>query len=196
MFGPSRRSQSRSNVHGSMRTRAFEQDDAHVFCREPDVENDVACFIALLTRSTETSVFPPTRWRWPQPAARGGDDATWEWSEAKLGDAGAAMRPRASINPGECAFYGPKLEFAWRVNGGAGDGHRRRMRNEGRPGKPARARRFTGRPSAHRAVSRLQARGPAGRPCGRSMRRSGLRGVLPQVSVSSICAMSTMPNLS
>ncbi len=93
-----------------------------------------------------------------RPAARAGDDATWEWSEAKLGDAGAAMRPRASINPGEGAFYGPKLEFAWRVNGGAGDGHRRRMRNEGRPGKPARARRLTGRRSAHRAASRLQAR--------------------------------------
>ncbi|TCU59302.1 hypothetical protein EDE08_12819 [Bradyrhizobium sp. R2.2-H] len=99
-----------------MRTRAFEQDDAHAFCRGPNVENDVACFIVLLGEvyrdlgflSYEVAL--ATR-----RAARAGDDAIWNWSEAKLGDAGAAMRPCASINPGKGAFDGPKLEFAWRV---------------------------------------------------------------------------------
>lgn len=69
-FGACHRNESSGSLHGSMRTRAFEQDDAYVFCREPDVENDVACFIALLTRSTETSVFPPTRRRWSRGRRR------------------------------------------------------------------------------------------------------------------------------
>jgi threonyl-tRNA synthetase len=115
-FGACHRNESSGSPHGSMRTRAFEQVDAHVFCREPNVENDVACFITLLGEVYRDLGFPSYEVATAtRPAARAGDDATWDWSEAKLGDAGAVMRPRASINPGEGAFYGPKLEFAWRV---------------------------------------------------------------------------------
>jgi threonyl-tRNA synthetase len=49
-----------------------------------------------------------------RPAARAGDDATWDWSEARLGDAARRCGLAPQINPGEGAFYGPKLEFALR----------------------------------------------------------------------------------
>ncbi|WLA50243.1 MULTISPECIES: aminoacyl--tRNA ligase-related protein [Bradyrhizobium] len=98
-----------------MRTRAFEQDDAHVFCREPDVENDVACFIALLGEVYRDLGFPQLR---------GGAGHAAGGARRRRRDLGlvrgearrcrAAMRPRVSINPGEGAFYGPKLEFALR----------------------------------------------------------------------------------
>jgi threonyl-tRNA synthetase len=114
-FGACHRNEPSGSLHGIMRTRAFEQDDAHVFCREQDVEGEVACFIALLGEAYRDLGFPnyevalATR-----PAARAGDDATWDWSEAKLGDAARQCGLAPLINPGEGAFYGPKLEFALR----------------------------------------------------------------------------------
>jgi hypothetical protein len=86
-----------------------------VFCREQDVEAEVACFITLLDEVYRDLGFPnyevalATR-----PAVRAGDDATWDWSEAKLGDAVRQCGLAPQINPGEGAFYGPKLEFALR----------------------------------------------------------------------------------
>jgi threonyl-tRNA synthetase len=98
-----------------MRTRAFEQDDAHVFCREQDVEGEVACFIALLDEVYRELGFPDYEVALAtRPPVRAGDDATWDWSEAKLGDAARACGLAPQINPGEGAFYGPKLEFALR----------------------------------------------------------------------------------
>src|SRR5262249_26369058 len=103
------------SLHGIMRTRAFEQDDAHVFCREEDVEGEVACFIALLGEAYRDLGFPDYEVALAtRPAARAGDDATWDWSETKLGDAARRCGLAPQINPGEGAFYGPKLEFALR----------------------------------------------------------------------------------
>src|SRR3977135_3476572 len=66
-------------------------------------------------RPTATPVFPAYEVaRATRPAARAGDDATWDWSEAKLGDAARRCGLAPQINPGEGAFYGPKLEFALR----------------------------------------------------------------------------------
>ncbi len=66
-------------------------------------------------RSIAILAFPTTKWRWStRPAVRAGDDATWDWSEAKLGDAARQCGLAPHINPGEGAFYGPKLEFALR----------------------------------------------------------------------------------
>jgi threonyl-tRNA synthetase len=98
-----------------MRTRAFEQDDAHVFCREQDVEREVARFITLLGEVYRELGFPDYEVALAtRPAVRAGDDATWDWSEAKLGDAARQCGLVPQINPGEGAFYGPKLEFALR----------------------------------------------------------------------------------
>jgi threonyl-tRNA synthetase len=98
-----------------MRTRAFEQDDAHVFCREQDVESEVAGFIALLDEVYRDLGFPDYEVALAtRPVARAGDEATWDWSEAALGDAARRCGLAPQINPGEGAFYGPKLEFAVR----------------------------------------------------------------------------------
>jgi threonyl-tRNA synthetase len=100
---------------GLLRTRAFEQDDAHVLCHTADVQNEVARFIALLSRVYADLGFPDhavalsTR-----PAVRAGTDAVWDWAEARLGDAARQCGIAYSVLPGEGAFYGPKLEFALR----------------------------------------------------------------------------------
>ena len=98
-----------------MRTRAFEQDDAHVFCREEHVQDEVARFIGLLSAVYAELGFPEhdvalsTR-----PAMRAGSDALWDWAEAKLGEAARQCGIAYEVQPGEGAFYGPKLEFALR----------------------------------------------------------------------------------
>ena len=114
-FGACHRDESSGALLGLLRTRAFEQDDAHVFCREADVQNEVARFIALLSRVYVDLGFPDhdvalsTR-----PAARAGSDESWDWAEARLGDAARQCGIAYSVLPGEGAFYGPKLEFALR----------------------------------------------------------------------------------
>jgi threonyl-tRNA synthetase len=114
-FGACHRNEPSGSLHGIMRTRAFEQDDAHVFCREEDVESKVAGFIALLGEVYRELGFPDTEVALAtRPELRAGDDATWDWSEAKLGDAARRCGLVPQINPGEGAFYGPKLEFALR----------------------------------------------------------------------------------
>ena len=114
-FGVCHRDEPSGSLHGLMRTRAFEQDDAHVFCREEDVEGEVACFIALLGEAYRDLGFPDYEVALAtRPAVRAGDDATWDWSEAKLGDAARRCGLAPQINPGEGAFYGPKLEFVLR----------------------------------------------------------------------------------
>src|SRR3989442_292756 len=91
------------------------EDYAHVFCCEQDVEGEVACFIALLGEAYRDLGFPDYQVALAtRPAARAGDDASWDWSEAKLGDAARQCGLVPQINPGEGAFYGPKLEFALR----------------------------------------------------------------------------------
>ena len=114
-FGACHRNEPSGALHGLLRTRAFEQDDAHVFCREEDVQNEVARFIALLSRVYADLGFPDhavalsTR-----PAVRAGSDEDWDWAEARLGDAARQCGVAFSVLPGEGAFYGPKLEFALR----------------------------------------------------------------------------------
>jgi len=114
-FGACHRNEPSGSLHGIMRTRAFEQDDAHVFCREADVEDEVTRFIALLGEAyrdlgfADYEVALATR-----PLLRAGDDATWDWAEAALGDAARRCGLAPRINAGEGAFYGPKLEFSLR----------------------------------------------------------------------------------
>ena len=114
-FGACHRDEPSGALHGLMRTRAFEQDDAHVFCRESDVQREVARFIELLSEVYADLGFPEfdvalsTR-----PAVRAGSDDLWDWAEETLGDAATRCGVSLSVKPGEGAFYGPKLEFALR----------------------------------------------------------------------------------
>jgi threonyl-tRNA synthetase len=114
-FGACHRDEPSGALHGLMRTRAFEQDDAHVFCREEDVQREVARFIELLSEVYADLGFPEfaialsTR-----PVVRAGSDDLWDWAEKTLGDAATGSGVSFSVQPGEGAFYGPKLEFALR----------------------------------------------------------------------------------
>jgi threonyl-tRNA synthetase len=86
-----------------------------VFCREQDVENEVARFIVLLGEVYRELGFPDYEVALAtRPAVRAGDDATWDRLEAKLDNAARQCGLSPHINPGEGAFYGPKLEFALR----------------------------------------------------------------------------------
>jgi len=112
-FGSCHRNEPSGALHGLVRTRGFEQDDAHVFCREEDVDNEVARFATLLSAVYRELGFPhydvtlSTR-----PAVRAGADELWDWAEQKLGEAARRCGISYSVRPGEGAFYGPKLEFA------------------------------------------------------------------------------------
>lgn len=114
-FGACHRNESSGSMHGLMRTRAFEQDDAHVFCREEDVVAEIGRFIGLLDEVyrelgfADYQVALSTR-----PAERAGSDAQWDWAEARLEEAARARGMDFVVQPGEGAFYGPKLEFVLR----------------------------------------------------------------------------------
>jgi len=112
-FGSCHRNEPSGALHGLMRVRAFTQDDAHIFCTEEQVQAESAAFIHLLYEIyrdfgfTDVLVKLSTR-----PEKRIGDDAQWDRSErtlaAALDEAGIAW----TENPGEGAFYGPKIEFS------------------------------------------------------------------------------------
>lgn len=114
-FGICHRDEPSGSLHGLMRTRGFEQDDAHVFCREQDVPSEVARFVGLLSEVYAEFGFPePEVSLSTRPAARAGSDELWDWSEATLAAAARQCGLSYTIQPGEGAFYGPKLEFALR----------------------------------------------------------------------------------
>lgn len=112
-FGACHRDEPSGSLHGLLRSKAFEQDDAHVLCREADVGSEVARFVALLGEVYAELGFP--EWQVAlstRPERRAGSDELWDWAEATLGEAAAACGVTYSIQPGEGAFYGPKLEFS------------------------------------------------------------------------------------
>lgn len=114
-FGACHRNEPSGSMHGLMRTRAFEQDDAHVICRKEDVQREVARFIGLLDRVYYELGFAgyevalSTR-----PAVRAGSDELWDLAEAQLAAAAAERGIECRLQPAEGAFYGPKLEFVLR----------------------------------------------------------------------------------
>jgi len=114
-FGACHRDEPSGSMHGLMRTRAFEQDDAHVFCSEDQVAGEVARFVRLLKSVYADLGFPePAVALSLRPAVRAGDDALWDRAEGMLAEAAAACGLEPEILPGEGAFYGPKLEFSLR----------------------------------------------------------------------------------
>ncbi len=112
-FGSCHRNELSGVLHGIMRVRGFTQDDAHIFCTEAQVQAEVSEFIDLLHRVyadfgfTEVLVKLSTR-----PAKRVGSDEVWDKAEAALEMALNSKGLAFDLQPGEGAFYGPKIEFS------------------------------------------------------------------------------------
>jgi threonyl-tRNA synthetase len=114
-FGACHRYEPSGALHGIMRVRAFTQDDAHIFCTEAQIPAETVRFVELL-RSVYTDFgFPGFRIKFAdRPDVRAGEDAMWDRAEASLREACALAGVEYELNPGEGAFYGPKLEFVLR----------------------------------------------------------------------------------
>jgi len=111
-FGSCHRNEPSGALHGIMRVRAFTQDDAHIFCTEDQINDESVAFCNLLQEIYKDFGFTDIRVKFSdRPETRAGDDATWDKAEKALSDATAAAGLETTLNPGEGAFYGPKLEF-------------------------------------------------------------------------------------
>ncbi len=114
-FGSCHRNEPSGALHGIMRVRAFTQDDAHIFCTEDQIDSEGRAFCALLLDIYKDFGFEDVRVKFSdRPDVRAGDDATWDKAEAALKSATKAANLDTELNPGEGAFYGPKLEFILR----------------------------------------------------------------------------------
>lgn len=112
-FGICHRDEPSGSMHGLMRTRGFEQDDAHVICMPDQVQGEVARFVALLKIVYAALGFPSFDVSLSlRPEKRAGSDDDWDRSEAQLLAAARDCGLEPALQPGEGAFYGPKLEFA------------------------------------------------------------------------------------
>ncbi len=111
-FGSCHRNEPSGALHGLMRVRGFTQDDAHIFCTEDQIEQEVADFIVMLQKTygdfgfSDVLVKLSTR-----PEKRVGSDESWDKAEAALAAALEKNRLAFDLQPGEGAFYGPKIEF-------------------------------------------------------------------------------------
>jgi threonyl-tRNA synthetase len=114
-FGACHRYEPSGALHGIMRVRAFTQDDAHIFCTEEQVAPETARFVALLASVYRDLGFPEFRVKFSdRPPVRAGSDEVWDKAETALKEACALAGVAYTTNPGEGAFYGPKLEFVLR----------------------------------------------------------------------------------
>ena len=111
-FGSCHRNEPTGALHGLMRARAFTQDDAHIFCTDDQITAETERFCDLLASIYADFGFEEFVIRFAdRPPVRAGADDTWDRAEAALKDAVEATGRRFELNPGEGAFYGPKLEF-------------------------------------------------------------------------------------
>lgn len=114
-FGCCHRNEPSGALHGLMRVRSFVQDDAHIFCQEDDITSETKAFCDLLMSVYKDFGFTDVRIKFSdRPEKRAGTDATWDKAEGALMDAVKASGLEYTLNPGEGAFYGPKLEFVLR----------------------------------------------------------------------------------
>ena len=114
-FGSCLRYEPSGALHGLMRVRAFTQDDAHIFCTEEQITDETIRFCALLSSIYRDFGFDDMIVKFAdRPDIRAGEDAVWTQAEDALKDAAAAADLALEYNPGEGAFYGPKLEFVLR----------------------------------------------------------------------------------
>ena len=114
-FGKVHRYEPSGSLHGLLRVRHFTQDDAHIFCTSSQMQDECACTIALVFAIYRDFGFDDVAVKLStRPANRIGSDATWDQLESALSGALDRMGIEYRINPGEGAFYGPKLEFVLR----------------------------------------------------------------------------------
>ena len=114
-FGSCHRYEPSGALHGIMRVRAFTQDDAHIFCTEEQIVTETKLFCELLLSIYRDFGFEEVQVKFAdRPPVRVGDDATWDRAEQSLVEATNAAGLDYTLNPGEGAFYGPKLEFVLR----------------------------------------------------------------------------------
>lgn len=111
-FGSCHRYESSGSMHGLMRVRGFVQDDAHIFCTEDQIESECAGFIALLSSVYRDLGFEKFDIKLStRPDVRVGSDEVWDKAESALEKAIQSLGLPYEINPGDGAFYGPKLDF-------------------------------------------------------------------------------------
>ena len=114
-FGSCHRYEPSGALHGLMRVRAFTQDDAHIFCTENQITDETEAFCELLLSVYRDFGFAEVQIKFAdRPKIRVGDDTVWDRAETALTDAVKASGLDYTLNPGEGAFYGPKLEFVLR----------------------------------------------------------------------------------
>jgi threonyl-tRNA synthetase len=114
-FGSCHRYEPSGALHGIMRVRAFTQDDAHIFCTEAQIAPETVRFVELLSAIYRDFGFSEFRVKFSdRPDTRAGTDETWDRAEGALKEACAIAGVDYTLNPGEGAFYGPKLEFVLR----------------------------------------------------------------------------------
>ncbi|MEJ5211729.1 MAG: threonine--tRNA ligase [Burkholderiales bacterium] len=112
-FGACHRNEPSGALHGLMRVRGFVQDDAHIFCTEEQIQDEVSAFIDLLLEVYRDFGFDEVLVKLStRPEKRVGSDETWDKAEAALEAALRAKGLSYELQPGEGAFYGPKIEFA------------------------------------------------------------------------------------
>jgi threonyl-tRNA synthetase len=111
-FGSCHRYEPSGAMHGIMRVRGFVQDDAHIFCTEDQIQSETQEFITLLSEIYSDLGFKKFRIKFSdRPENRAGSDDVWDRAENALLKATDSANCKYELNPGEGAFYGPKLEF-------------------------------------------------------------------------------------
>ena len=111
-FGKCHRYEASGTMHGLMRVRGFTQDDAHIFCTEDQIESETKNFIDLVSKMYKNLGFEEFKIKLStRPEKRIGSDASWDKAEKSLQDAIEKLQLPYSIDEGDGAFYGPKLDF-------------------------------------------------------------------------------------
>ncbi|GEM16272.1 threonine--tRNA ligase [Gluconobacter oxydans] len=111
-FGACHRYEPSGALHGIMRVRGFTQDDAHIFCTDDQIADETAKFVKMLAEVYSDLGFDTFRVKFSdRPETRAGSDEVWDRAEGSLKKACEIAGVEYEYNPGEGAFYGPKLEF-------------------------------------------------------------------------------------
>ena len=120
-FGSCHRNEPSGSLHGIMRVRNFVQDDAHIFCTEEQMEDESIKFIDLVFKVYKKFGFENVEIKLStRPEKRVGDDGLWDLAESALASALACKGLSFELQPGEGAFYGPKVEFTLKDSLGRG----------------------------------------------------------------------------